>query len=29
MLEGSPMKQKTTMNFIVDGTTDIVIDVVK
>ena len=29
MLEGSQMKQKTTMNFIVDGTTDIVIDVVK
>lgn len=29
MLEGSPMKQKTTMNFIVDGTTDIVVDVVK
>lgn len=29
MLEGSTMKQKTTMNFIVDGTTDIVIDVVK
>ncbi len=29
MLQGSPLKQKTTMNFIVDGTTDIILNIVK
>lgn len=29
MLQGSPIKQKTTLNFIVDGTTDMFINVVK
>lgn len=29
MLAGSPLKQKTTLNFIVDGTTDVVLEIVK